>query len=245
MHTALVTVTLLGVLFDGAAAVTYLTGHDYPRTQADMKGIPRTYVPVLGALLAAGTLGLPAGLAVPALGTLAACGLILYSVGAIIAHLRVGSRNIVGGIVLLATAPSVLVPGTLDRGALVTRQAGFARQGAASGGCIARRRIGLVVGLLGDSLIRLIRLIRQRGDSPSLPCRASRRGERCLTAALVTRRQTTCGHPSPQQLRHPADLRRGDSGDPAARPSGPNRDGLRHGRPRALPSAATAPGARR
>ncbi|MEU5819626.1 MULTISPECIES: DoxX family protein [Streptomyces] len=117
MRTAYLTVTILGILFNGAAAVTYLIGHEYPKSQADMKGIPRKYVPALGLLLAAGTIGLAAGLAVTALGTLAACGLILYFIGAIIAHLRVGSRNIVGGIVFLATAIAALILGVQYHGA--------------------------------------------------------------------------------------------------------------------------------
>ncbi|MFF3258844.1 DoxX family protein [Streptomyces sp. NPDC002932] len=117
MSAAYLTLTILGVVFNGAAAVTYLIGHDYPKTQADMKGIDRKWVPVLGSLLAAGTVGLAAGLVVPVLGTLAAIGLILYFIGAIFAHLRVGSRNIVGGIVFLATAAAVLVLGLLDHGA--------------------------------------------------------------------------------------------------------------------------------
>ncbi|THA72278.1 DoxX family protein [Streptomyces sp. A0958] len=117
MRTAYLTVTVLGVFFNGAAAVTYLIGHEYPKSQADMKGIPRKYVPVLGMLLAAGTVGLLAGLAIPLLGTLAASGLILYFIGAIIAHLRVGSRNIVGGIVFLATAVAALTLGVLHHGA--------------------------------------------------------------------------------------------------------------------------------
>lgn len=117
MFAAYITVTLLGAVFNGAAALTYLIGHEYPKTQADMKGIPRKWVPVLGMLLAAGTAGLLAGLAVPLLGTLAASGLVLYFVGAIIAHLRVGSRNIVGGIVFLATAAAALTLGLLYHGA--------------------------------------------------------------------------------------------------------------------------------
>ena len=117
MFAAYISVTLLGAVFNGAAAVTYLIGHEYPKTQADMKGIPRKWVPVLGMLLAAGTAGLLAGLAVPLLGTLAASGLVLYFVGAIIAHLRVGSRNIVGGIVFLATAAAALTLGLLHHGA--------------------------------------------------------------------------------------------------------------------------------
>ncbi|MFC1408835.1 DoxX family protein [Streptacidiphilus sp. N1-12] len=116
MFAAYLTVTILGVVFNGAAAVTYLIGHEYPKTQADMKGIHRKWVPVLGSLLAAGTAGLLAGPAVPILGTLAACGLVLYFIGAIIAHLRVGSRDIVGGIVFLATAIAALVLGLLQHG---------------------------------------------------------------------------------------------------------------------------------
>ncbi|MGY1433637.1 DoxX family protein [Streptomyces reniochalinae] len=111
MFVAYVTVTLIGAVFNGAAAVTYLVGHEYPISQADMKGVPRKWVPVLGALLAAGTVGLLAGPAVPLVGNLAACGLVLYFVGAIIAHLRVGSRNIVGGVVFLATAVAALALG--------------------------------------------------------------------------------------------------------------------------------------
>lgn len=116
MFATYVTVTIVGAVFNGAAAVTYLIGHEYPKTQADMKGIPRKWVPVLGMLLAAGTVGLLAGLAVPLLGTLAATGLVLYFIGAIIAHLRVGSRDIVGGVVFLTTAAAILVLGLLDHG---------------------------------------------------------------------------------------------------------------------------------
>ncbi|MFC8591763.1 DoxX family protein [Streptomyces atroolivaceus] len=117
MYIAYVTVTILGAVFNGAAAVTYVIGHEFPKTQADMKGIPRKYVPVLGSLLAAGTIGLLAGFAVPLLGTLAAACLVLYFIGAIIAHLRVGSRDIVGGIAFLITAAAALVLGVLHRGA--------------------------------------------------------------------------------------------------------------------------------
>ncbi|MFE4170594.1 DoxX family protein [Streptomyces sp. NPDC056909] len=116
MFAAYVTVTILGAVFNGAAAVTYLIGHEYPKTQADMKGVPRKWVPVLGALLAAGAVGLPAGFAVPLLGTVAASGLVLYFIGAIIAHLRVGSRDIVGGIAFLSTAVAALALGLIHHG---------------------------------------------------------------------------------------------------------------------------------
>lgn len=115
---AYLTVTIVGAVFNGAAAVTYLIGHDYPKAQVDMKGLSRTWVPVLGSMLAAGTVGLVAGLAVPLLGTLAAVCLVLYFIGAIIAHLRVGSRDIIGGIVFLATAVAVLILGLAYHGAV-------------------------------------------------------------------------------------------------------------------------------
>jgi hypothetical protein len=108
MFAAYVTVTLIASVFTGAAATTYLIGHEYPKKQADMKRIPRSWVPVLGMLLAAGTLGLLAGFAVPVLGVLAAAGLVLYFVGAFVAHLRVGSRQLVGPGVFLVTVGAAL-----------------------------------------------------------------------------------------------------------------------------------------
>jgi hypothetical protein len=112
---AYITVTVLAILFNGAAAVTYLSGHDYPKRQADMKGIPRSWVPVLGSLLAAGTLGLAAGFVVPLLGVLAAGGLVLYFIGALIAHARVGSRALIGPSIFLITAAGALVLTLLHR----------------------------------------------------------------------------------------------------------------------------------
>lgn len=108
MFAAYVTVTTIASVFTAIAAVTYLIGHDYPKAQADMKRVPHSWLPVLGMLLAAGSLGLLAGFAVPLLGTLAATGLVLYFVGALIAHLRVGSRKLVGWAVFFATVLAAL-----------------------------------------------------------------------------------------------------------------------------------------
>ena len=108
MFAAYVTITIVASVFTGIAAVTYLIGHDYPKSQADLKRVPRSWVPRLGAALAAGSLGLLAGFAVPVLGTLAAAGLVLYFAGALIAHLRVGSRNLVGWAVFFITAVAAL-----------------------------------------------------------------------------------------------------------------------------------------
>jgi hypothetical protein len=108
MFAAHVTVTILASVFTGIAAVTYLIGHDYPKAQIDMKRLPRSWVPILGTLLAAGSLGLLAGFVVPLLGTLAAAGLVLYFTGALIAHLRVGSRQLVGWAVFFSTVVATL-----------------------------------------------------------------------------------------------------------------------------------------
>ena len=108
MFAAYLTITILASAFTGIAAVTYLIGHDYPKAQVDMKRLPRSWVPMLGSLLAAGSLGLLAGFAVPLLGTLAAAGLVLYSIGALIAHLRVGSHQLAGWAVFFSTAVAAL-----------------------------------------------------------------------------------------------------------------------------------------
>jgi hypothetical protein len=108
MFAAYVTVTIVASVFTGIAAVTYLIGHDYPKAQADMKRLPRSWLPMLGTFLAAGSLGLLAGFAVPLLGTLAAAGLVLYFVGALIAHLRVHSRKLTGWAVFFVTAVAAL-----------------------------------------------------------------------------------------------------------------------------------------
>ncbi len=54
----------------------------------DRAGVPRSWLPKLAALRAAGALGLIVGLAVPAVGTAAAVGVVLYFAGAVITHLR-------------------------------------------------------------------------------------------------------------------------------------------------------------
>ncbi|MEU4695205.1 DoxX family protein [Actinoplanes sp. NPDC023714] len=109
MSAAYVTVTVIAAFLAGSAAVTYLIGHEYPKAQADMKGIPRRYVPVLGLLLAAGTAGLVLGFVVPMMGLIASGGLVLYFVGALIAHLRVGSRNLIGWAVFFVAMVATLV----------------------------------------------------------------------------------------------------------------------------------------
>ncbi|MFE0193951.1 DoxX family protein [Streptomyces sp. NPDC059008] len=86
--------TLLTSAINGLAATANFIGHEYPKSQADKLRVPRSWMRPLGALLAAGALGLLAGFVVPVLGTLAAAGLVLYFLGALCAHLRVGDYQL-------------------------------------------------------------------------------------------------------------------------------------------------------
>jgi hypothetical protein len=64
-----------------------------------------------GTLLAAGAVGLLVGFAVPALGTAAAIGLVLYFVCAVTAHLRVRDQQIGGAVFFLFLAAAALATG--------------------------------------------------------------------------------------------------------------------------------------
>jgi len=114
---AYVTVTVLAAVFAGSAAVTYLIGHEYPKAQLDMKRLRRSWAPRLGVVLAVGAVGLLVGFAVPLLGVLAAAGLVLYFVGALTAHLRVGSRQLAGPVAFFVTMVAALALGVARLGA--------------------------------------------------------------------------------------------------------------------------------
>src|SRR5258705_1519017 len=109
MFAAYVSITILASVFAAIASVTYLVGHAYPKAQLEMKRLPQSWMPMLGTILAAGSLGLLAGFAIPLLGELAAGGLLLYFVGALLAHLRVGSRNLAGWAGFFVTVVAALV----------------------------------------------------------------------------------------------------------------------------------------
>ena len=76
-------------------------------------GVPLKYFPVLAACEFAGALGLVAGIWWPSLGVAAAIGLVLYFVGAVVSHLRVGDNKGIGPaafmVVLAAGALAVRV----------------------------------------------------------------------------------------------------------------------------------------
>lgn len=108
MFAAYATITIFASLLFGSSSVIYLIGHEFPKAQLDMKGLPRAWGPVLGTMLALGSLGLLGGFAIPMLGTLAAYSLVLYFAGALLAHLRVGSRKLGNWALFFATAVAAL-----------------------------------------------------------------------------------------------------------------------------------------
>ncbi|MBV8953212.1 MAG: DoxX family protein, partial [Solirubrobacterales bacterium] len=85
--------TILAAHANGYAASSNLVGAESVKLVADRVQVSRGWMVPLGASLACGAVGLLAGFAVPAVGTAAAIGLVLYFVGAVTAHLRVRDRQ--------------------------------------------------------------------------------------------------------------------------------------------------------
>jgi DoxX-like family len=108
MYVFYLAITILAVLANGYAAALDFVGAESVKLVADRVQVSRRWMVPLGMLLASGAAGLVAGLAVPALGTAAAIGLILYFICAVSAHLRVGDRGIAPAAFFLLLAASAL-----------------------------------------------------------------------------------------------------------------------------------------
>jgi hypothetical protein len=88
MFTTYVAVTVLAAAANAAAAAFDFARSELVLGNMARLGIPQAWLFPLGALKAAGALGLLLGIGVPLLGVAAAVGLVLFFVGAIITHLR-------------------------------------------------------------------------------------------------------------------------------------------------------------
>jgi len=108
MYALYVLVTVLVALANGYAASLDLVGAKSVKLVADRVQVSRRWMLPFGILLASGAAGLLAGFAVPALGTAAAIGLMLYFICAVSAHLRVGDRGIAPAVFFLLLAASAL-----------------------------------------------------------------------------------------------------------------------------------------
>jgi uncharacterized membrane protein YphA (DoxX/SURF4 family) len=69
----------------------------------EVVGVPMKYLPLLAACELAGVVGLVLGIWWPALGAAAPLGLVVYFVGAIVSHLRVGDAKGIGPAAFLLT----------------------------------------------------------------------------------------------------------------------------------------------
>ncbi|MGV0806358.1 DoxX family protein [Mycolicibacterium setense] len=103
-------VTLTLVTACAAAAGTWLnyTHHPIPVSAAKQVQVPESWMVPLGTVQGAGALGLITGFVIPPIGLAAATGLVLFFIGALIAHLRVGDRHFSAVLPALALATATL-----------------------------------------------------------------------------------------------------------------------------------------
>lgn len=91
MSTAHLVVTIVAAVWVGFSAVSLLTHARWVVEPLTDYGVPRSWWPWLGAAKSAGSVGMLVGLLVPVIGVLAAVGLVLYFVGAVITVIRARS----------------------------------------------------------------------------------------------------------------------------------------------------------
>jgi hypothetical protein len=108
MHVTYLITTILVALANGYAACLNFVGAESVKVVADRVRVSQRWMVPLGTLLASAAVGLLTGFAVPALGTAAAIGLVLYFICAVIAHLRVRDRQIGGALFFLLLAAAAL-----------------------------------------------------------------------------------------------------------------------------------------
>jgi len=111
MQVAYLASTIVAALANGYAASLGFVGAESVKVVADRVRVSRRWMIPLGMLLASGAVGLLAGMAVPALGTAAATGLVLYFTCAVTAHLRVRDRQIGAAVFFLLLAAAALTTG--------------------------------------------------------------------------------------------------------------------------------------
>jgi DoxX-like family len=111
MHVIYPLITILAALAYGYAAALNFVGAESVKVVADRVQVSQAWMVPFGMLLTSGAVGLLTGFAVPALGTAAAIGLILYFICAVTAHLRVRDRQLGGAVFFLLLAVAALTTG--------------------------------------------------------------------------------------------------------------------------------------
>lgn len=112
MFTAYAIITAVTILANAGIAAADFLGARFVLANSAEVGLPRTWIPWLATLKAAGAAGLLLGLlGVPAIGVAAATGLVLFYLGAVAAHIRARvyyNFAFPGGYLALAAASLVL-----------------------------------------------------------------------------------------------------------------------------------------
>jgi hypothetical protein len=111
MYVALVIATVLLTAMLAMSATMKIRKHDQVvAVIGGTVGVPARYFPVLASLELAGAAGIVVGLWLQPLGIAAAAGLVLYFVGALTGHLRVGdTKNLTMPLPPLVLSVAVLV----------------------------------------------------------------------------------------------------------------------------------------
>ncbi|HEY1316682.1 MAG TPA: DoxX family protein [Gaiella sp.] len=108
MYIVYVVISVLAALANGYAASLNFVHAASVEAVADRVRVSQRWMIPLGMLLASGAVGLLVGFVVPALGTAAAVGLVLYFVCALGAHIRVRDRGVGGAVGFLVLALAAL-----------------------------------------------------------------------------------------------------------------------------------------
>jgi hypothetical protein len=102
MHTAYLVITLVFALMVTFSGVSKIRRDPLPvRVVHETVGLPLKYFPLLAACEFAGAVGIVVGIWWPPIGIAAGIGLVLYLVGAIVSHLRVGDVKGIGSAVFM------------------------------------------------------------------------------------------------------------------------------------------------
>jgi hypothetical protein len=109
MFTAYVVVTALTAAANTFAATVDFTRPDWLLRNMAKARVPQSWLFSLGALKAAGALGLLIGIGVPLLGVAASIGLVLFFIGALITHFRARYWAIAPPVAFLLLAVGSLV----------------------------------------------------------------------------------------------------------------------------------------
>jgi len=109
MFTAYVVVTVLTAAANTFAATADFTRPAWLLGNMAKARVPQSWLFPLGALKAAGALGLLVGIAVPPLGVAASVGLVLFFIGALITHVRARYWDVAAPVTFLLLAVGSLV----------------------------------------------------------------------------------------------------------------------------------------